>query len=249
MCKDRFLFFENYYNIAEKLPDDLRTKFYDALMRYIFRDEEPEDVVVSALITAIKPSLDKEDTRGGYRDGAGRKPNQTQSNEIKNNQKESKLIKINQIESNDNQNNQSFLETGNKKQETGNNIIISNDMIVKKEDFDVPKINLVLNNHNLAEIKKLTPERKTKLKQRCSDVGGFDEFLAQMDTALRESSFLRGDNKNGWKADFDFFLQKSSWQKAIEGGYQDSKPFEQSEVQQQKEREERQKMLDQYWED
>ena len=117
MCKDRFLFFENYNSIAEKLPDDLRLKFYDALMKYVFKGVEPEDVVISALITAIKPSLDKEDTRGGYREGAGRKHNQNESNEIKINQKESKLIKVNQNESNDNQNNQSFLETGNKKQE------------------------------------------------------------------------------------------------------------------------------------
>lgn len=140
MCKDRFLFFENYYNIAEKLPDDLRTKFYDALMRYIFRDEEPEDVVVSALITAIKPSLDKEDTRGGYREGAGRKPNQSESNEIKKNQKESKLIKINQSESNDNQNNQSFLETGNKKQETGSIKEKDNLKVITKEKFTKPTL-------------------------------------------------------------------------------------------------------------
>ena len=119
MCKDRFLFFENFKTIADKLPDDLRLKYYDALTDYVFKGAEPEDAIITALITAIKPSLDKEDTRGGYREGAGRKPNQTESNEIKNNQKESKLIKINQSESNDNQNNQSFLETGNKKQETG----------------------------------------------------------------------------------------------------------------------------------
>jgi hypothetical protein len=140
MCKDRFLFFENYNSIAEKLPDDLRLKFYDALMGYVFKDIEPDDVVISALITAIKPSLDKEDTRGGYRDGAGRKPNKTQSNEIKNNQKESKLIKINQIESNNNQNNQSFLETGNKKQETGSIKEKDNLKVITKEKFTKPTI-------------------------------------------------------------------------------------------------------------
>lgn len=140
MCKDRFLFFENYNSIAEKLPDDLRLKFYDALMGYVFKDIEPEDVVISALITAIKPSLDKEDTRGGYREGAGRKPNQTESNEIKNNQKESKLIKINQTESNDNQKNQSFLETRNKKQETGSIKEKDNLKVIQKEKFTKPTL-------------------------------------------------------------------------------------------------------------
>lgn len=140
MCRDRFLFFENYNSIAEKLPDDLRLKFYDALMGYVFKDIEPDDVVISALITAIKPSLNKEDTRGGYREGAGRKPNQTESNEIKNNQKESKIIKNNQNESNDNQNNQSFLETGNKKQETESIKEKDNLKVITKEKFTKPTL-------------------------------------------------------------------------------------------------------------
>ena len=99
----RFLFFENFKSIADKLPDDMRLKFYDALLNYVFEGVEPEDDVISALITAIKPSLDKEDNRGGAREGAGR-PKQ---NEVLNNQK-----------------NQSFLETeteirnGNKEKDT-----------------------------------------------------------------------------------------------------------------------------------
>jgi hypothetical protein len=140
MCKDRFLFFENFKTIADKLPDDLRLKYYDALTDYVFKGVEPEDAIITALITAIKPSLDKEDTRGGYREGAGRKPNQTQSDEIKNNQKESKLIKINQSESNDNQNNQSFLETGNKKQETGSIKEKDNLKVIQKEKFVKPTL-------------------------------------------------------------------------------------------------------------
>ena len=140
MCKDRFLFFENFKTIADKLPDDLRLKYYDALTDYVFKGVEPEDAIITALITAIKPSLDKEDTRGGYREGAGRKPNQTESNEIKNNQKESKLIKINQNESNDNQNNQSFLEIGNKKQETGSIKEKDNLKVIQKEKFTKPTL-------------------------------------------------------------------------------------------------------------
>ena len=104
------MFFQNFKETADKLPDDLRLKFYDAMTNYVFNGVEPDDSVVNALITAIKPSLDKTDERGGFREGAGRK-----SNEIKNNQKQSNEIKANQ-------NNQSFQETEteprNKKQET-----------------------------------------------------------------------------------------------------------------------------------
>lgn len=111
--RDKFMFFANFKETADKLPDDLRLKFYDSMTDYVFNGVEPDDNLISALITAIKPSLDKVDERGGAREGAGR----PKSNEIKNNQNNSNEIKRNQ-------NNQSFLETetetrnGNKKQET-----------------------------------------------------------------------------------------------------------------------------------
>lgn len=116
MNKDRFLFFENFKVTADKLPDDLRLKFYDALTDYVFKGVEPDDVVIAALVSAIKPSLDKENKRGGAREGAGA-PKNNQNAKSKSNI-ESETIKNNQ----NNQNNQSFLETetgnGNKKQET-----------------------------------------------------------------------------------------------------------------------------------
>ena len=113
--REKFMFFQNFKETADKLPDDLRLKFYDAMTNYVFNGVEPEDSLVNALITAIKPSLDKTDERGGAREGAGRK-----SNEIKNNQNNSKEIKVIQ-------NNQSFqeteTETRNKKQEIEKEIV------------------------------------------------------------------------------------------------------------------------------
>ena len=73
--KDKFMFFVNFKETADKLPDDLRLKFYDAMTDYVFNGIEPDDVVVSALITAIKPSLDKEDGRknnGGNHNPTGK---------------------------------------------------------------------------------------------------------------------------------------------------------------------------------
>lgn len=97
----------------------------------------------------------------------------------------------------------------------------SSKVVVKSETFDLTAINSVLKKYKLPEIKSLTETRKTKLKARIKDCGGFKEFLGQMEAALANSSFLRGDNAKGWHADFDFFLQASSWQKAIEGSYSD----------------------------
>lgn len=106
--KNKFTFFDNFKETADKLPDDLRLKFYDAMTDYVFKGVEPDDIVVSALIMAIKPYLDNEvSSWGGAREGSGRKrKNQDKSNEIKfnqdklekleKNQDKSSLIKINQ---------------------------------------------------------------------------------------------------------------------------------------------------------
>lgn len=73
MAKDKFMFFPNFKAIAEKLDDTLRLKFYDALTDYVFSDKEPDDPIISALLEAIKPSLDKVD--GRQNNGGNHNPN------------------------------------------------------------------------------------------------------------------------------------------------------------------------------
>lgn len=106
--RDKFTFFENFKETADKLPDDFRLKFYDGLTDYVFKGIEPIDPVISALVNALKPSLDKTDNRGGPRENSGRPKKNI---DILENQKKSKIIKNNQNVSNDNQNNQSFQES------------------------------------------------------------------------------------------------------------------------------------------
>lgn len=100
--KEKFIFWQNFKEAADKLPDDLRLKFYDAITDYAFNGVEPDDTVVKALIAAIKPSLDHEEKRGGSREGAGR----PKSKIIKINQNNSNVFKDNQIEIKNNQKNQ-----------------------------------------------------------------------------------------------------------------------------------------------
>lgn len=94
---DKFMFFDNFKTTADKLPDDLRLKFYDALTDYVFKGIEPDDTIISALITAFKPSLDKVENRGGNHNPTG----QNQYTKVKSGQKEVKNA----------QSGQSFLET------------------------------------------------------------------------------------------------------------------------------------------
>ena len=88
--RDKFMFFDNFKETADRLPDDLRLKFYDAMTDYVFKGAEPDDTIISALITAIKPSLDKEDKRGGNHNPLG----QNQYSEVKKRSKRSKVVKV-----------------------------------------------------------------------------------------------------------------------------------------------------------
>lgn len=47
------------------------------------------------------------------------------------------------------------------------------------------------------------------------------QFFNSVNKALSESKFLRGIGKK-WRADFDFFINKSSYLKTIEGAYKDN---------------------------
>lgn len=86
MCKEGFYFFTNYRNIAKDLPVELRAEFYEALMDYAIDGIEPENGIIKALITAIKPSLDKTEKRGGNHNPTG----QNQYKEVKVGQSEVK---------------------------------------------------------------------------------------------------------------------------------------------------------------
>ena len=121
------MFFQNFMETANKLPDDMRLKYYDAIMDYVFNCNEPSDPIMAALINSIKPSLDKVDERGGAREGAGRK-----SNEIKNNQKQSNEIKPNQ-------NNQSFQETETRNRNIETETEIEKENVVKEKVAIAPR--------------------------------------------------------------------------------------------------------------
>ena len=74
----------------------------------------------------------------------------------------------------------------------------------------------------LAQVQKLTDARKAKLRARLRDTGGVAGWAAVL-VKIRESRFLRGDNNRSWRADFDFVLQESSFNKIKEGAYADRK--------------------------
>jgi len=71
---------------------------------------------------------------------------------------------------------------------------------------------------DLAAVQRVTAARRAKAKARLWDCGGLDGWAEAL-TKVRDSPFLRGDNDRGFRADFDFLLQKSSFTKLLEGSY------------------------------
>ncbi len=66
-------------------------------------------------------------------------------------------------------------------------------------------------------VRRLTATRKVQLKARLRE-NTIDDWQQAMG-ALERSTFCRGDNKSGWRADFDFLLQPKSFTKLLEGAY------------------------------
>lgn len=71
---------------------------------------------------------------------------------------------------------------------------------------------------HLPAVQRLSKTRETKLKARLKDAGGIDGWRAAL-AAIRRNEWMHGRNPRGWKANFDFVLQESSFIKLMEGAY------------------------------
>lgn len=76
----------------------------------------------------------------------------------------------------------------------------------------------------LPRVKTLSDNRRQKIKCRCEEWGKEREAWLQQAQELFgrviASDFLRGGNKSGWTATFDWLFENSkNWVKVIEGNY------------------------------
>lgn len=75
---------------------------------------------------------------------------------------------------------------------------------------------------------KLSDKRKTKIRVRFEEMKYDYQTIATIFCKMEASKFLKGDNKNGWKATFDWVLENANnWVKVLEGQYdnkQEQKP-------------------------
>lgn len=76
-----------------------------------------------------------------------------------------------------------------------------------------------------ARLVVISDNRRNKIRNRVAEMGGVEKALPIIKTIFEKaqaSSFLKGDNKRGWKASFDWFFENDkNWVKVFEGNYDD----------------------------
>lgn len=69
----------------------------------------------------------------------------------------------------------------------------------------------------------LSDARRNKIRNRITEMGGLEAALPLIHLLfekMMQSKFLRGDNKRGWKASFDWLFENDkNWVKVYEGNY------------------------------
>jgi hypothetical protein len=89
----------------------------------------------------------------------------------------------------------------------------------ENEKIDFEKVIAIFNSvcNKLPAVQKLTPQRKSSLKNRISEVGlkGIGDVFQKVSL----SNFLTGENDRGWTADFDWILKPANFQKILEDKY------------------------------
>lgn len=85
-------------------------------------------------------------------------------------------------------------------------------------DDAIRRWNVMAGEVGLPTVQKLTNPRKVSLAHRLRECGGIEGWDAVL-SKIRGSPFLLGDNQRGWRANFDFLMQASSFTKLMEGAY------------------------------
>ena len=105
------------------------------------------------------------------------------------------------------------------------------DLIVSKDTIRQTDVKRTIDEWNTLEefginpVKRMTSKREQAVKARIRQ-NHMDDILEAIEN-IRHSSFLQGQNKEGWMITFDWFLKPGNFAKVFEGNYLDkagSKP-------------------------
>lgn len=203
--KTKFIFQDNFKQAADKLPNELRLKFYDAITDYAFKGIEPDDVVVAALLATIKPDLDKKEKRGGNHNPSGQnqykevKEGQNRSNEVKTGQTRSNNSSLSSIEVKVDQND---LQKERKEPKESKNIYNNpeNNKLFSSPSFD-----------NQTDIEDFIKPRKKFQKPTIDEV---NSYCLEKGYTINGQTFIDFYESKGWKVGKN---PMTNWRAALSG--------------------------------
>ena len=111
------------------------------------------------------------------------------------------------------------LDTGLDKEKELNNLIVSKDTICQNDIQQIITEWNKLEEFGIAPVKRMTAKREQAVKARIRQ-NHMDDILEAIEN-IRHSSFLQGQNKDGWMITFDWFLKPGNFAKVFEGNYLD----------------------------
>ena len=99
----------------------------------------------------------------------------------------------------------------------------------KDEKIDFEQIKNIFNSvcNNLPQVQKISKSRESLIRNRIKENNL--EALGKVFQNTANSNFLNGENKNGWKADFDWVLNPNNFIKILEGNYENKNPIKKEE--------------------
>jgi hypothetical protein len=74
----------------------------------------------------------------------------------------------------------------------------------------------------LTAVQRITKRREIALRRRLWECGGLEGWRLACNE-VRDAPFLRGENKAGWRMDFDSMITERHFTKLLEGGYDTAK--------------------------
>lgn len=215
--RDSFVFYNSYYEAISELDEKTQLQIFKAVCEYALNGNTPELTgIPKAVFALIKPTIDANEKRynNGKKGGRPKKTNDSENEKPTVLNSETNGYENEKPNVNDNVN-VNVNENANINENVNENI---SDKSARSSSQIAEIIDLY---HKIctsfSRVTTVSENRKNTLKKLMKNfsVGQITEVF---ETA-EKSDFLRGINKNGWKANFDWIIKENNFIKILEGNY------------------------------
>lgn len=250
MGKDSFVIYKSFFKPISKLSDKQLGRLFRAIFEYNISGVVSVEEDIEMAFEFFKNQFDIDESkyqgkvernRENGRRGGNQKAENDKIREVENKVSKRKQSVANGSECQRNLANLAYNENDNDNEKDIKERELSNDSPPKKETSSFPqaeqskffetdkqdKIDYkrIVDMYHKAcpdfpKVFKLSDTRKQKIRIRFEEMDYSYETMATLFLKTQTSKFLRGDNRNGWKATFDWLFENpKNWVKVVEGQY------------------------------